>query len=119
MTRWRGRKANGDGGFTIIELMVTLLILSILVTIVVMTMTISRRKAKQSACKANLRTLLDSIMLYKSANDGEAPADLEDLAPDYIKSSFDWMCPSGNHDYRDNYDPATGTVTCPEPGHEL
>jgi len=102
-----------------VELMVTMLILGILVGIVVMTMTISRRKAKESACKANLRTLIDGIILYKSTHDGAYPANLENLAPDYIKGSFDWMCPSGIFDYRALYNPVTGEVKCNEPGHEL
>jgi prepilin-type N-terminal cleavage/methylation domain-containing protein len=51
----RGRA--GQAGFTLVELMVTLLILGILVGIVVMTMSVSRSKAQQAACKANLRTL--------------------------------------------------------------
>ncbi|MBU4386698.1 MAG: type II secretion system GspH family protein, partial [Actinobacteria bacterium] len=115
----RGRKARGDRGFTIVELMITMLIMGILVTIVVMTMSVSQRKARESACKANLRILTGSIILYISTHEGNYPGSLEDLKPDYLKDSFDWTCPSGNFDYRDNYSPATGTVTCPEPGHEL
>ena len=119
MIKWHGRKARSNRGFTIVELMVTFLILGILVGIVVMPMTISRRKARESACKANLRTLTDSIILYKSTNDGAYPDNLEDLAPDYIKGSFSWMCPSENFDYRLRYIPATGEVSCGEPGHEI
>ncbi|MCG2795782.1 MAG: type II secretion system GspH family protein [Actinomycetia bacterium] len=117
MIKWRGRKARGDRGFAIVELIVTMLILGILVTIVVMTMSVSQRKARESVCKANLRILTDSIILYRSTQDGNYPGSLEDLKPDYLKDSFDWTCPSGNFDY--HYDSATGTVTCPEPGHEL
>ena len=119
MIKWHGRKARSDCGFTVIELMVTTLILGILVGIVVMTMSISRRKAKESACKANLRTLIDGLILYKSTHDGAYPDDLEDLAPDYIKGSFDWICPEGNTDYRLTYDSITGEVHCNEPGHEI
>ena len=79
-----------------------MLILGILVGIVVMTMSISRRKAKESACRANLRTLIDGLILYKSTHDGAYPALLEHLAPDYIKGSFDWTCPSGSTNYRLN-----------------
>jgi len=63
--------------------------------------------------------MTDGIILYTSTHDGDYPVNLEDLAPVYIKGSFDWMCPSGNNDYRVNYDSATGEVWCNESGHEL
>ncbi len=116
-----------DRGFTIVELLVTMLILGVLVGIVVMTMTISARKARESACKANLRTLTDALILYRATHDGQYPplvvgseetTGLYLLTPYYIKGAFDWICPSGDDDYRVNYD-GDGDVWCTEPGHEL
>jgi prepilin-type N-terminal cleavage/methylation domain-containing protein len=116
---------SGQEGFTLVELMVTLLILGILVGIAVMTMTVSRTKAQQAACKANLRTIYDAILVYQSesVHNGTYPPTLDDLATDgLMKSSFTWTCPAGplgtvSVDYRDYYDSATGHTSCPRVGH--
>ncbi len=126
-SREPGRNNRRQQGFTIIELMIVLLILGILVGIVVMTMTVSRSKAQQAACKANLKTIEDAVHVYMSAH-GQFPPDLDALVnqPDpkdnYIKSSFKWMCPSGDYgsqsgDYRTYYNSTTGQTSCPRPNH--
>ena len=123
MTRLLGRKAARRDGFTIVELLITMLILGILVTIVVMTMTVSRTKAQQSACKANLRIINDAVVQYQSMHGGNFPPNLTILVDEgYIKTSFKWTCPAGKYgdasgDYRDYYDPATGNTSCPRPDH--
>ncbi|MHB8895155.1 MAG: competence type IV pilus major pilin ComGC [Candidatus Geothermincolia bacterium] len=117
------RKMSNQSGFTIIELMITLLILGILVSIVVLTMHYSQSRAQESACKANLRTIFDAVTVYQSLHDGERPPDLDSLVTDQLmKSSFTWMCPAGDlgatsGDYRNYYTPADGHVSCPRAGH--
>jgi prepilin-type N-terminal cleavage/methylation domain-containing protein len=122
----RGRA--GQAGFTLVELMVTLLILGILVGIVVMTMSVSRSKAQQAACKANLRTLYDAIQVFRSVHDATVhdapyPATLDALVTDgLIKSSFSWKCPAGPYngtvpDYRTYYDSSNGHTSCPRADH--
>lgn len=117
------RKAVGKGGFTLVELMITLLILGILVTIVVMTMAISKKKAQEATCKANLRIVFDAISQYQALHNGEFPPDLDTLITDtYIKSTFTWMCPSGDYgalsgDYRDYYNSVSGHTSCPRASH--
>lgn len=115
---------SGEQGFTLIELMITLLILGILVTIVVLTMAVSRAKAQQAACKANLKTIYDAVSVFQSTHEGAYPSSLDDLVTDgLIKSSFTWTCPSGDlgggvsTDYRDYYDPVTGHTSCPRADH--
>jgi competence protein ComGC len=116
-------QTHSESGFTLVELMVTLLILSILVTIVVLTMAYSRSRAQESACKANLRTIYDAITVYQSLHSGQSPPDLDTLVTDgLIKSSFTWTCPAGDlgatsGDYRTYYDPATGHTSCPRASH--
>ncbi len=116
-------RVSGQAGFTIVELMVTILILSILVGIVVLTMSFSRGRAQESACKANLRTIYDAVTVYQSLHDGDKPLSLDDLATEgLIKSSFSWTCPAGDldgqsGDYRNYYDPATGHTSCPRSSH--
>lgn len=117
------RGISDESGFTLVELMVTLLILAILVTIVVLTMSYSRSRAQESACKANLRTIYDAITVYESLHEGNSPPDLDTLVTEgLIKSSFTWSCPSGDlggtsGDYRTYYDPAEGLTSCPRPSH--
>ena len=66
-------------------------------------------------CTQNLRSIRQAITMYRGENDSESPpASLKDLrmgvGPDFFK------CPVGHEDYI--YDPNTGTVRCPHPGHE-
>lgn len=117
------RAISKQSGFTIVEMMITILILGILVTIVVLTMSFSRSRAQEAACKANLRTIFDAVSVYQSVHDGKFPPDLDALVTDsLIKSSFTWMCPSGDlgttsGDYRTYYDPANGHTSCPRASH--
>lgn len=69
-------------------------------------------KAKDEACKSNLGQVRASIMIARSNADDAPPADLSEtrLGADFLK------CPIGGESY--SYDAATGTVTCPHPGHE-
>lgn len=109
-------------GFTLIELMITILILSILVTIVVMTMAVSKSKAQQAVCKANLRTIFDSISQYQCINDANYPPDLDILVTDMYLKSFNFTCPAGDYgsfsgDYRTYYSSVTGHTSCPRTDH--
>jgi competence protein ComGC len=70
-------------------------------------------KAKDTQCAGNLRQIRMMIDSYKAEN-GQWPASLQDLrmqvAPDFFK------CPTSGRDYQ--YDPASGKISCPTPGHE-
>lgn len=100
-------------GFTLIELMVVILIIGILVAIAVPLYTKSQARAQESACKANLRTLMGSIAQYAAEN-GKNPDSLDQLVPDYLKSLP--RCPAGGN-Y--TYDKTKGTVTCSIQNHNL
>lgn len=117
------RYLSEERGFTLLELMVTMIILSILVGIVVATMALTQQRAEQSACKMNLRVIFDAITQYNVIHTGEYPADLDVLVDEgYVKKNFSWQCPSGDDgtlsgDYRTYYDSLTGHTSCPRPNH--
>ena len=68
--------------------------------------------AKDTVCRSNLGQVREALMIAQSANDEKFPEHLEDtkLPPEFYK------CPVGGEKYI--YDPQTGQVSCPHPGHE-
>ncbi|MFH1150875.1 MAG: prepilin-type N-terminal cleavage/methylation domain-containing protein [Actinomycetota bacterium] len=117
MKKGRAKGLAARHGFTLVELMITILILAILVTIVVMTMSISKTKAQQATCKANLRTLFDSIAQYQCIWTGTYPENMDLLLDGYLKNTFNFTCPAGDYDYRTYYDSVTGHTSCPRAEH--
>lgn len=70
--------------------------------------------ARDTVCQANLRSVRQSIEAFRAADtDGKYPGSLDELKelPADLR-----RCPVGGEAYI--YDPATGTVRCPHPGHE-
>jgi hypothetical protein len=68
--------------------------------------------AKDEVCRSNLMQVREALMIVQSSNDEKFPDDIKDtkLPPEFYK------CPLGKEKYV--YDPATGKVYCPHPGHE-
>lgn len=70
-------------------------------------------QAQDTVCRSNLNQLRASLQAYSASDpDGRPPRDLSELGmPDEVRK-----CPTGGEPYQ--YDPATGRVRCPHPGHE-
>lgn len=68
--------------------------------------------AKDDVCRNDLSNLRASIAINTDSVDGTKPAKLEDTR---LGSQF-YICPVGGERY--TYDPKTGKVSCPHPGHE-
>jgi len=64
----------GGGGFTLIELMVTIGIIAILIAILLPTLRMAREAAKTVQCASNLRQIGLAIQQYAGANQGRTPA---------------------------------------------
>lgn len=70
-------------------------------------------EAKDTVCRNNLSQLRQSIMIANSSSGDETyPASIEETR---LGASF-YKCPVGAEPYQ--YDPTTGVVACPHPGHE-
>lgn len=66
-------------GFTLIEIMITVSVISILAAVVVPKMNSARVKAIENVTKSNLKALRGSINMYTAAHEGKRPTTLYDL----------------------------------------
>ncbi|MBC7246356.1 MAG: prepilin-type N-terminal cleavage/methylation domain-containing protein [Actinobacteria bacterium] len=70
-----------EGGFTLIELMIVILIIGILVGIAVPVFLAARGNAQEKTCKANMKTIKTQSNVYAASHNGTYPTALGDLAP--------------------------------------
>ncbi|MEW6552753.1 MAG: prepilin-type N-terminal cleavage/methylation domain-containing protein [Actinomycetota bacterium] len=99
-----------DEGFTLMELMMVIAIIGVLVGIAVASYAISVSTSKKTACKANLRTVEEQIVVYHTHHDAYPPT-LQDLVPDLIENDGSLYCPESGEAYL--YDDSSGDVSCP------
>jgi type IV pilus assembly protein PilA len=99
-----------EGGFTLIELMIVVLIIGILVAIAVPVFMSSRSNAEKGSCQANQRTVDSAVMQYSVGNDGAYPDAFDDIVPTYIANTpscktagatYTWQTPAGEPSYID------------------
>lgn len=80
------RRRRRQGGFTLVELMVVMLIISILLAIAVPSFIASIRSAREAALKEDLHTMRDAIEQYTEDKQA-APQSLDDLVQaGYLRS---------------------------------
>ncbi|MDI6873005.1 MAG: prepilin-type N-terminal cleavage/methylation domain-containing protein [Actinomycetota bacterium] len=106
----RSRRHGEQDGFSVVEMMMVLLIIGILLGIAFVSYSFSLDRTRQTACRANLKTIREAIRMYEAKN-GAYPPSLRDLAPEYLEGGFDFRCPRSGQDYL--YDPLEGEVRCP------
>jgi competence protein ComGC len=102
-------RVRDESGFTLVELMAVILIISILVGIAAASYVFSTHAAKETTCRADVRILNEMVVKYYYDH-GDWPDNLDDLVPDYIRDSKSLNCPDSGQPY--NYDNSTGQVTC-------
>jgi prepilin-type N-terminal cleavage/methylation domain-containing protein len=114
----------GTTGFSLVELLVVIVVLAILAAIILprymggrtgpnQTVRAPITRAHETVCAANLRTVRQAIQAAQSGDpDAAYPGSLSELRlPAEVL-----RCDVGGEAYV--YDPQTGQVHCPHPGHE-
>lgn len=95
-------------GFTLIEMMIVLLIISILLLIAVPNMTKSNAVVTDKSTEATVKLVQSQVAAYQMDHDGSLPATLNDLLTgNYVNS----ITTSNGTEL--DYDAATGTVSAP------
>lgn len=95
-----------EDGFTLVEMMIVLLVISVLLLIAVPSMTKSNDVVTNKTCEATADLVQSQVAAYKMEN-GDYPHSLDDLVEaDYVDSV---ECPDGEL----GYDQSSGTVYLP------
>lgn len=83
----RGQRAgDGEGGFTLIELIIVMTIIGLLASIAIPSFVTTVKKAREAVLKSDLHTLRSAIDSY-TVDKEQAPQSLEDLVQaGYLKS---------------------------------
>jgi len=77
---------SGDRGFTLVELMIVMLIISVLAAVAIPSFVAAIRNAKEAALKEDLHVMRDAIDSY-TMDKNKAPQSLDDLVQNgYLKS---------------------------------
>jgi len=88
--------AKDEHGFTLIEMMIVLTIISVLLLILVPNLTKNSSVANDKSCEATIKMVQGQIGVYMSEHNGKPPESMDDLK-----------------DYIENYDEKNG-VRCPD-----
>lgn len=113
--RFGSSKAH-DGGFTLVELMTVVLILGILVAVAIASYAMSAERSRRITCIANQRNLSFAVTEFREEHNGAFPPDLA-AVHDLVQWRDGYaQCVSTSATF--TYDPATGGITCPTPGHD-
>lgn len=84
-----------NGGFTLVEIMIVVLIIGILLAIAIPNFIKARETSRTKSCVANLKQLdsaKEQFAMDMRRNTGD-PCDMSDLVPTYVKRAPE--CPSG------------------------
>lgn len=118
------RRQPRTAGLNLIELLVVLVVIIAIAAYIWPRYVGSRSKpaerytgpvaqARDVVCQSNLNQLRASIQAASMGDaDARPPSDISEL---HMPAEM-LKCPTGGEPYR--YDPATGRVQCPHPGHE-
>jgi len=100
-----------DEGFTLVELLVVMLMISILLTVAIATYAATTNSANAAACRQNQKVFNDAAMISQATAGADVPTALEDLRP-YVEN-FDTIvkCPEDGTPLL--FNASLGRVSCP------
>ena len=82
------------GGFTLVELLCVIVIISILAALSVTGVGAAREKARQTSCMSNLRQIGVALVTYRGDHSGSNPSWISNLYPTYIDDLSVYVCRS-------------------------
>ena len=98
----------GRGGFTLIEILITLTVIAVLSGISLVSLQGSRLVARDGQRKTELEQIRSALEIYRTDN-GSYPTDWDDLVPDYMGSLPEDPLPN-SYDYEYSSDGVTYTI---------
>lgn len=89
---------SNEAGFTLIEMMIVLAIISVLLLIIVPNITKNSDVANKKSCDATIKMVQGQVGVYIAENNGTEPDSIDKLIP-YLEgysSGDDLKCPDGS-----------------------
>ncbi|MCJ8006821.1 competence type IV pilus major pilin ComGC [Lederbergia wuyishanensis] len=83
-----------EKGFTLIEMMIVLLVITIILLVALPNVTKHSSSINEKGCEALVHMVQGQVQAYYM-DKKEYPATLEDLKNDYINEDFEFICPNG------------------------
>lgn len=81
--------AKRDGGFSLVELLVVVVIIGVLAGVATVGATGLRTRAQSSSCDQELRNVETAVVLFET-DTGNGPSDIGDLVPNYLDELPSW-----------------------------
>ncbi|MFC7364847.1 MULTISPECIES: competence type IV pilus major pilin ComGC [Bhargavaea] len=88
------RRIRNQAGFTLIEMMIVLLVISVLILLAIPNVTKRAAEIDETGCEALEQMVEGQVQAYKLKNK-ENPATAAALIPDYLESENDLKCSDG------------------------
>ena len=88
------KRLKNQSGFTLIEMMIVLLVISVLILLAIPNVTKRAAEIDKTGCEALAQMVEGQVQAYKLKNK-ENPATAAALIPDYLESENDLKCSDG------------------------
>nr|WP_255648095.1 competence type IV pilus major pilin ComGC [Pseudalkalibacillus hwajinpoensis] len=88
------RLVKQEKGFTLIEMMIVIMIISVLLLIAVPGLTKNNDVVEEKSCEATIKVAQTQVAAYK-ANENKLPASIDDLVADEYLDMEETTCPGG------------------------